>query len=568
MNNEEKKTVAIYTRVSTTDQAREGHSLEEQEKRLRARCISNEYEVYKVYTDAGISGKSADNRPAYQQMLKDMKKGKFNLIMAFKMDRISRSIMDFEEFFNELKKYNCGIEFLCENIDTTGAAGMMFARILGIFAQFERELIQERTLVGVESAVNKGHIGGKPPLGYKHKLDESGKHKLKEWEIDKDEAEIVKEIFELCVSGKTYFQISKILKEKYPNVISSIKKNKETGEEKIIYRKWNDSSISTILNNKSYMGVYEYRKCLKNKETIEIAGVVPAIISEELYNDCQEMIARNGRNYYRSKNYLFIQRLVCPHCGRIMACNGCKNKMKKDYLYYKCKDCGIYVREELIENALINELNNLLELSNIINNNYYVTDSKTAEKFNSCRLDHRLRFAIDEKIIKDKMELLDINELNELWKMISYEAKCEFIGEFVDTITIKEHKNNRNKITKINIIDLKLKSNKVKQLLDFEENGLMDKIIGTGILKTTITEMKHEKDALEYIELLRGKYKFAAFECFKEEDYFLNPMLFKIIKVNPKSYVEKKKVFGLVLLEYTNFLKKNTTTYDFSTQNA
>ncbi len=568
MINEEKKIVAIYTRVSTTDQAREGHSLEEQEKRLRAMCEANNYKVYKVYTDVGISGKSTENRPAYQQMMKDMKKGKFNLIMAFKMDRISRTIVDFETFFNEIKKYDCGIEFLCEKIDTNGAAGMMFARVLGIFAQFERELIKERTLVGVESAVKKGHIGGKPPLGYKHKLDDSGKHKLKEWEIDKDEAEIVKEIFELCASGKTYFQISKILKEKYPNVISSIKRNEETGEEKIIYRKWNDSSISTILNNKSYMGVYEYRKSVKNKDTMEIIGVVPAIISEELYNDCQEMIARNGRNYYRSKNYLFIQKLVCPHCGRILACNGCKNKMKNDYLYYKCKDCGIYLREELIENALITKLNNLLELSTIIKNNYCITDNRTAEKFNNCRLDHRLRFAIDEKIIKDKMELFDSTELNELWKMTSYEAKCEFINNYIDTVVIKELKNKRNKITEIEITDLKLKSNKVKQLLDFEDSNMLDKIVGSGVNKASISEMKHEKDVQEYIALLREKYKFAAFDCFKEEDYFTNPLLFKIIKVNPKSYVEKKKVYGLVLLEYTNMLKCCNTSYDIVNQNV
>lgn len=559
MNND-KKMVAIYTRVSTTDQAREGHSLEEQEKRLKARCISNDYEVYKVYTDAGISGKSAENRPAYQQMLKDMKKGKFNLIMAFKMDRISRSIIDFEDFFKELKKYNCGIEFLCENIDTTGAAGMMFARILGIFAQFERELIQERTLVGVESAVNKGHFGGKPPLGYKHKLDVSGKHKLKEWEIDVDEAKIVKEIFDLCASGKTYFQISKLLKEKYPNVISSIKEDKETGEKKITYRKWNDSSISCILNNKCYMGTYEYRKCLENKDTIEIVDIVPKIISEELYNDCQEMIARNGRNYYRSKNYLFIQKLVCPHCGRIMACNGVKNKMKNDYLYYKCKDCGIYVRESLIENALLTELNNLLELSNIINSNCCITDNKTAEKYNSCKLDHKIRFAIDEKIIKDKMTLLDSNELNELWKMTSYEAKCNFIGNYIDTITIKEKIDSKKKITKVDLVNLKLKSNKVKELLDLEEKNMIDKIIGSGVLKASITEVKHDKEALDYIELLRTKYKFAAYDFYDIEDYYTNPLLFKIIKVNPKSYVEKKKVYGLVLLEFTNLLKQCSIT--------
>lgn len=553
----EEKLVAIYTRVSTTDQAREGHSLEEQEKRLRAMCEANNYKIYKVYTDAGISGKSTENRPAYQQMMKDMKKGKFNLIMAFKMDRISRSIVDFETFFNEIKKYNCGIEFLCEKIDTNGAAGMMFARILGIFAQFERELIKERTLVGVESAVNKGHFGGKPPLGYKTKLDDEGK-KLKEWIINEDEAKIVREIFELCASGKTYFQISNILKEKYPNVISSIRKDKKTNEEKITYRSWTDSSISCILNNKCYMGTYEYRKSIDNKETIEIVDIVPKIVSEDLFNDCQDMIFRNGRNYYRSKRYLFIQRLVCPKCGRIMACNGCKNKMKKDYLYYKCKDCGTYIREELIEKALMSELNNLFELSNLISENYYITDKNTANDFNNCRLDHRLRFAIDESIIEEKRKALTKNDLNELWNMTSYETKCDFICRYIDKITIKEYKTARNKITSVQITDLKLKPNKVNELLDYTKGNIIDKIIGSGVNKATISTMKHERDAKEYIELLRKKYKVAVFECFDEKDYFLNSLLFKIIKIKPKSFIEKEKTLGLMLLEDTNFLKSST----------
>lgn len=552
---EEQKLVAIYTRVSTTDQAREGHSLEEQEKRLRAMCEANNYKVYKIYTDAGISGKSTENRPAYQQMMKDMKKGKFNLIMAFKMDRISRSIVDFETFFNEIKKYNCGIEFLCEKIDTNGAAGMMFARILGIFAQFERELIKERTLVGVESAVNKGHFGGKPPLGYKTKLDEDGK-KLKEWIINEDEAKIVKEIFELCASGKTYFQISNILKEKYPNVISSIKKDKETNEEKITYRSWTDSSISCILNNKCYMGTYEYRKSLDNKETIEIADVVPKIVSEDLFNDCQDMIFRNGRNYYRSKRYLFIQRLVCPKCGRIMACNGCKNKMKKDYLYYKCKDCGTYIREELIEKALMSELNNLLELSNLISDNYYITDSKIAEDFNNCRLDHRLRFAIDESVINEKKKALTINDLNEIWNITSYETKCDFIAKYIDKITIKEYKTSRNKITSVEITDLKLKQSKVNELLDFSNSNMIDKIIGNGVYKASISTMKHEKDALEYIETLKKKHKLSVYALSEDYDYFLDEMLFKVIKVKPKSAIEKEKTIYLYLDEPTNLMKK------------
>lgn len=557
MNNEEQeqKLVAIYTRVSTTNQAREGHSLEEQEKRIRARCLSDNNIVYKVYTDAGISGKNADNRPAYQQMMKDMKKGKFNLIMAFKMDRLSRSVIDFEYFFNDIKKYNCEVQFIEGNIDTTGAAGMLFARILEVFAQFERELIKERTLVGVESAVNKGHFGGKPPLGYKTKLDDEGK-KLKEWIINEDEAKIVREIFELCASGKTYFQISNILKEKYPKVISSIRKDKKTNEDKITYRSWTDSSISCILNNKCYMGTYEYRKSIDNKETIEIIDIVPKIVSEDLFNDCQDMIFRNGRNYYRSKRYLFIQRLVCPKCGRIMACNGCKNKMKKDYLYYKCKDCGTYIREELIEKALMSELNNLFELSNLISENYYITDKKAANDFNNCRLDHRLRFAIDESIIEEKRKALTKNDLNELWNMTSYETKCEFIGKYVDKITIKEYKTSRNKITSVEITDLKLKPNKVNELLDYTNGNMVDKIIGTGVYKASISTMKHEKDALEYIELLKKKHKIMVYTLSEDYDYYLDVLLFKIIKVKPKSVIEKEKTIYLYLTEPTNLLKK------------
>jgi len=549
--NEDKKVVAIYTRVSTLDQAREGHSLEEQERRLRALCETYDYKIYKVYTDAGISGKSAENRPQYQQMLKDMRKRKFNVIMAFKLDRISRSIVDFEELFMELKKYNCGIELLHEKIDTNLATGMMFARILGAFAQFEREIIQERTLIGVESAVDKGHFGGRAPLGYKHKLDANGKEKLKEWEINEEEAKIVKEIYDLCSNGKTYLQISKILKKKYPKVISRYILNKETNEKEPIYRTWSDGSISTILNNKCYIGIYEHRKTIVNKDTRIVEDKVPPIISEDLFYDCQDMIIKNGRNYYRSKNYLFMQKIKCPKCGRIMKCNGTKKPNGKEYLYYKCKDCGIYIREEIIENVLISKLNQLLELSNIINDSHMIVDSYIAEKFNSCKLNHKLRFAIDESIIGEKRKAIDTINLNEVWNMTSYEAKCKFILSYVDTITISEYKRKGKKIEDAKIIDLKLKPHKINKLLDYENKNMIDTVIGKGLLKTSITNVKNEKDAFDYIEILKMKYNFEIIEWEDDEDWFLFPTLFKIIKINPTSAAKKKRILGLYLKEKT-----------------
>ena len=550
MMGNEKKIVAIYTRVSTTDQAREGHSLEEQEKRLRASCEAQGYTIYKVYTDAGISGKSAENRPEYQQMLKDMKSHKFNIIMAFKMDRLSRSIADFEVLFNELKKYNCGIDLLCEKIDTNGAAGMMMARIIGIFAQFERELIRERTLIGVESAVSKGHFGGKPPLGYMHQLIDDGIKKSKNWIINEDEAKIVREIFQLCCDGKTYFQISNILRKKYSKVLAFNKIDKKTNEKKEVYRTWSDASISVILNNKSYMGVYEHRKRDKEQKTIEIYNQIPPIISEDIFWECQKNIQKNKRNYYRSKDYLFVQKLVCPKCGRILGCNGTTKGNGTEYRYYKCKDCGVYIREELIEKALIDELNNYLQLKQLISDNYVPIDKNIADDFNKCRLNHKIRFALDERIIQDKYNCDWCFELNEIWNMADYDVKCKFINEFVDDITIKEYKNKNNNINKITILNLKLKDNKVNKLFEMKNNGLLDEIFGKGQTKFSLANFKHESDANEYINLLKKKYNIVSLEQnLGDYEFFWDLSFFKVININPSKAVEKKKSIYLYLTD-------------------
>ena len=140
--------------------------------------------------------------------------------------------------------------------------------------------------------------------------------------------------------------------------------------------------------------------------------------------------------------------------------------------------------------------------------------------------------------------------------MTSYETKCEFIGKYIDKITIKEYKTARNKITSVQITDLKLKPNKVNELLDYTNKNMVDKIIGTGVYKASISTMKHEKDALEYIELLKKKHKVMAYTLSEDYDFYLDVLLFKIIKVKPKSVIEKEKTIYLYLTEPTNLLKK------------
>ena len=557
--NSDKKIVAIYTRVSTLDQAREGHSLEEQEKRLKAYCEYNGYTVFKIYKEAGISGKSTENRPQYQQMIKEMKKGKFNCIVAFKLDRISRSISDFENFFNEIKKYNCGIELLCEKINTSEASGMMFARMLGIFAQFERELIVERTLIGVESAVNKGNFGGKPPLGYKKEIID-GKS-TKKWVIDETGAKIVREIFDLCLNGKTYFQISTILKKKYPKVISSKKTDKETGEEKIKYRAWTDSSISKILNGKYYMGTYEYRRNVENKETVEIVDIVPKIIEEDIFYQCQENIQKNIHNYYRAKQYLFMQKLLCPKCGRIMACNGTKKANGTEYLYYKCKDCKTYFREDYLESELIEVLSKYLGFYLLLEKDYIVLDKETSRKLNTGKIDNTIRYALDTMLIENRFNKTNCYLLEFLWNSLEYEGKRDFISTYIDTIKIKKYHVKGEKDPRIKIEELKLKRNKFKKLFELEQKNMLDEIVkDTTGQDFSVAEFDSRKKADDYINVLKEKYNIRVVDTNKGDylDIAYNEV-FKMISIKSNRAVEKDNILWLELVgDYQEYLEEGS----------
>lgn len=128
----ERKVAGVYIRVSTEDQAREGFSLGEQEEKLLQLCKFKELEVYKVYKDAGISAKDMEHRPQFQEMLKDMKEGKLNYIVAYKLDRITRSVRDLEELISVLEQYNCFLLCDRDDVNTSTANGRFFVRMLTV----------------------------------------------------------------------------------------------------------------------------------------------------------------------------------------------------------------------------------------------------------------------------------------------------------------------------------------------------------------------------------------------------------------------------------------------------
>ena len=263
-SSEEKKIAGIYIRVSTEDQAREGFSLGEQEEKLRQLCKYKGFEVFKVYKDAGISAKDMKNRPQFQQMIENMKNGLINYIVAYKLDRVTRSVRDLEVLISTLEKYHCYLICDRDDVNTSTANGRFFVRMLTVLSQLEIEIVSERPKFGLNGAIKAGHIPGKCPLGYYRGPDKTLK-------IDNTTKDIVLSIFELYLEGKSYQTIANIL-----------------NQEKVLYpqvKKWIDSSVNRIINNKIYMGDYERYKNDNDKETEIYMDVVPPIITRAMWEE-------------------------------------------------------------------------------------------------------------------------------------------------------------------------------------------------------------------------------------------------------------------------------------------
>lgn len=362
---EEKKIAGIYIRVSTEDQAREGFSLGEQEEKLRQLCKYKGFEIFKVYKDAGISAKDMKNRPAFQTMLEDMKNGLINYIVAYKLDRVTRSVRDLEVLISTLEKYHCYLICDRDDVNTSTANGRFFVRMLTVLSQLEIEIVSERTKFGLNGAIKAGHIPGKCPLGYYRDKDKTLK-------IDNSTKDIVVRIFEMYLEGKSYQTIANIL-----------------NKEKVLYpqvKHWIDSSINRIINNKIYMGDYERYKYDNDRETELFMDVVPPIITRAMWEEVQKQKETNQRAYCRNRVYIFFQKLVCPTYGQIMTCKGTGGKKSK-YMYYFCDTCKLYYNEDEIENCLIDYILDLVEYDFHVKKYFYPILAEKKQSFISKFID-------------------------------------------------------------------------------------------------------------------------------------------------------------------------------------
>ena len=318
-----------------------GFSLPEQKERLEAFCKFKGYEIIDYYQDAGISAKTGNLRPEFERLKDDIRAKKINTIIALKLDRITRSIYDWENLITFLDKNNAYLDCANDEINTTTANGKMVSRLSMSVSQNEIERTSERTKIGLAGAIKQGHIPHVAPLGYKHED--------KKLVIDYSTKDIIIRIFDLYYNGYSYQKISNIF-----------------NEEKVLDKtNWRDSTIQTILENEIYKGDFVHGK--RTKQPTYYKDVVEPIVSKEMWEDCQVQKKKNSKSYQRTLTYLYLQKLKCPKCNRILGGKATTKKNGKTYYYYYCNDCKVQFKENVITEFFNQFISELVEYDSVVN---------------------------------------------------------------------------------------------------------------------------------------------------------------------------------------------------------
>ena len=398
---EVKKVCGLYMRVSTEDQAREGFSLPEQKERLEAYCKFKGFVIKDYYTDAGISAKTGNYRPEFERLKEDIKSKKINTIIALKQDRITRSIFDWEELMRFLEENDAYLDCVNDDINTTNANGKMVSRILMSVSQQEIERTSERTKVGLAGAIKQGHIPHQAPLGYKHEN--------KKLVIDHLTKDVVIRIFELYHKGMSYQKISTLFNK----------------EQVLSKTNWRDSSIVAILENEIYKGDFVHGKRTKHPTYYE--NVVEPIVSKEIWEECQVQKKKNSKSYQRTLTYLFLQKLRCPKCNRILGGKATQKKNGNIYYYYYCHDCKINFKESLVEEYFNDFVNELVEYDSVVNQFFL---SMIKQKFDEPQ--EELKKDINKQ--KDKLERIKRAYINGVFSLEEYNDERKLVESALEKL--------------------------------------------------------------------------------------------------------------------------------------
>lgn len=309
MATETKQKAALYIRVSTSYQIDKDSLPLQRQDLINYANYALGIQDYEIFEDAGYSAKNTD-RPAYQNMMTRIRAGEFSHLMVWKIDRISRNLLDFASMYAEIKKL--GVIFVSKNeqFDTSSAMGEAMLKIILVFAELGRNMTSERVSAVMLSRANNGlWNGGKIPFGYDLNKED------KTFTINESEAETVRFIYNHY--------------EKYHSLLALTKK---LNEQIILTREgnaWSPVTVNIIMRNPFYTGALRYnylnesnRSTIKpEKEWVFIEDHHPAIISTEQYDKCNAQLMQNSKNKIRgiqtrvNKNvHIFAGLLRCSYC--------------------------------------------------------------------------------------------------------------------------------------------------------------------------------------------------------------------------------------------------------------
>ena len=349
---------AIYARFSSDNQRDE--SIDAQVRLCKEYIQRCGYALVKIYADEALSGRT-DQRPQFQQMLTDAKAGLFDVVVTDKVDRFARDKCDSAVHKRYLRK-KCGVrvEYASQRIDET-PEGMMLESVLESLAEYYSMNLARETMKGLtENALRGWHTGGIPPFGLKVVTKIVDGKEVKTYDIEPDQAGVVRRIFEIYDAGGTYGDIQAATKEDMIRLRG---------------RPLSKNSIHDILRNEKYTGTFVYQKGTKKEhrhtraDIIRVPNAFPAIVPRELWERVQaRMDERKLNPGERTQNkakriFLLTGIIYCGKCGAAMVGNGGRGRTKKRYSYYACnarqrsKECDLKtIRADLVEQMVLDDI--------------------------------------------------------------------------------------------------------------------------------------------------------------------------------------------------------------------
>lgn len=509
------KKVAIYCRVSTIEQAEEGYSIDEQERLLMEYCIKNNYEVYKCYSDRGISGKSIEKRPAMKELLRDAEARKFDMVIAWKINRIARKMLDLLKIVDLLDHNGIAFKSYSESFETETPMGKFSLQMMGAVGELERGTIAQNVKFGMLARAREGRWNGNVVFGYDLvQREDSTNKKRKDTElvINEKEAEVVRLIFDMYSKGNGYKAIA--------NYINKFGYRTKRGNT------FSLTAIKDILSNPVYIGKIRYnvrqnwsekRRNDINPNPILVDGIHEAIINQDTWDKVHKILENSKGKTSRiyDGEFPLTGILKCPVCGAGMvimrttrtrkdgskrrleyyccgkwknkgtvACNSNSIRVDKANEYVFGKLSELLSNDKLVEDIVRNinstrksmvdpskdELNKIIkELDKIEAKKNKLFEAYEEEIISKVDFKERMsELRVREETLQHEANELKMNVLNDNVQEVSYEFVKEILSQFATIINSNISREQQKKL--LHMIISKITINRLREIDSIELN--------------------------------------------------------------------------------------------------